>query len=152
MSGPPQRGREVRNLTLRGARGDWRWRHKIRSNPLSRLIYRIAVAILGLVIVVVGLVLVPFPGPGWLVVFFGLGIWASEFRWAQWLRRRAEGMLKAWTQWVRPQPWWIQGLVLLATIAAVLLVFWVLFVISGVPGYLPDTFQEWLHQVPGLPR
>ena len=34
---------------------------------------------LGLVLVVGGLVLVPLPGPGWLIVILGIAVWASEF-------------------------------------------------------------------------
>jgi len=30
-----------------------------------------------------GLALVPLPGPGWLIVFLGLGIMATEFAWAE---------------------------------------------------------------------
>jgi hypothetical protein len=60
---PPGDG-EDRNLTLDAASEDWRWRRKIRSNRPSRLIYRLVVAVIGLVIVVVGLIMVPFPAPG----------------------------------------------------------------------------------------
>jgi hypothetical protein len=49
-----------------------------------------------------------------------------------------------------PKPWWVKALTLLATVAAVAAFFWLLFVISGVPGYLPDTVEEWLRLVPGL--
>jgi uncharacterized protein (TIGR02611 family) len=146
----PDGGRADDNLTEDTSNGDWRWRAKIRSNRNSRLIYRVVVAIIGLVIVLVGLIMVPFPGPGWLVVFIGLAVWASEFEWAQRLRHRAGGTLKAWTDWLKPQPWWIQGIVLVLTIAAVAAVFWLLLLVSTVPSYLPDLVQEWLKKVPGL--
>ena len=75
------------NITLDAAEDDWEWRRKIRSNPHSHGIYRVVVGVVGLIIVVLGLIMVPFPGPGWLVVFLGLAIWASEFEWAQRVRR-----------------------------------------------------------------
>jgi uncharacterized protein (TIGR02611 family) len=40
---------------------------------------RWAIGAVGGCVVILGLVLVPLPGPGWLVVFFGLGILATEF-------------------------------------------------------------------------
>jgi len=58
---------------------DWEWRRKIRSNPHSHLIYRIVVGVVGTAIFVLGLIMVPFPGPGWLVVLLGLAVLASEF-------------------------------------------------------------------------
>ena len=119
------------------------------NHPLHR-VYRIAVGVIGLVIVVGGLIMVPFPGPGWLVVFLGLGVWASEFEWAQRLLQRARNTLKAWSEWLKPQSWWVKGLVLLLTAAAVAAIFWLLFLMSGVPGFFPDTVETWLKRVPGL--
>jgi uncharacterized protein (TIGR02611 family) len=147
--GPPGDG-EDRKVTLDAAGEDWWWRRKIRSNRPSRLIYRLVVAVIGLVIVAVGLIMVPFPGPGWLVVFIGLAVWASEFERAQRLLRLARGTLEAWTRWLIRQPWWMRGLVLLITIATVAAVVWLLLLISGVPVYFPDLVQEWLKKVPGL--
>jgi uncharacterized protein (TIGR02611 family) len=51
---------------------------------------RMAVAVVGFVVLVVGLVLIPLPGPGWLVVFAGLAILATEFAWAERLLRYAK--------------------------------------------------------------
>ena len=58
----PGRG-DDHNITLDAADDDWEWRRKIRSNPHSHLIYRIVVGVVGLIIVVLGLIMVPFPGP-----------------------------------------------------------------------------------------
>lgn len=44
---------------------------------------RIAVTIAGFVVVLVGIVLIPLPGPGWLIVFGGLAILATEYVWAR---------------------------------------------------------------------
>jgi len=99
---------------------------------------------------VVGLIMVPFPGPGWFVVLLGLAVWASEFEWAQRLLHRAKHTLMTWNQWLRPQPWWVQGLALLVTAVSVAVIFWLVFLISGVPGFFPDAVQEWIKKVPGL--
>ena len=45
--------------------------------------WRIGVAILGGAITVLGAIFLITPGPGWLVIFAGLGILASEFAWAE---------------------------------------------------------------------
>ena len=42
----------------------WRWRRKIRENPSQLAVYRVAVAIAGLIFVVLGVVTGPLPGPG----------------------------------------------------------------------------------------
>ena len=145
-----QGGGDDHNVTLDAADDDWEWRRKIRSNQHSHRIYRIVVGVVGMIIVVGGLVMVPVPGPGWLVVFLGRAIWASEFEWAQRLLHRAKGTLRAWTEWLRPQPWWMKGLVLLVTLAAVAAIFWLLFLISGVSSFLPDPVVDLLMKLPGL--
>ena len=71
------------NITLDANDDRWEWRRRIRSNPASHRAYRTVVAVLGPVVVVAGLIAVPAPGPGWLIVFIGVSIWASEFEWAQ---------------------------------------------------------------------
>jgi uncharacterized protein (TIGR02611 family) len=146
----PQQDSQDHSATADAARGDWEWRRKIRSNPHTHLIYRIVVGVVGLLIVVPGLLLVPAPGPGWVIVFVGLAVWASEFEWAQRLLRFAKDTLDRWSKLLRPQPWWVKGLVLLLTIAAVAALFWLLFLVSGVPAYAPDPVEEWLRKIPGL--
>ena len=85
--------RRDHNLTLDAQDDDWAWRRRIRANPVTARVYRITVAVLGLVIVVGGLIVVPAPGPGWLIVFAGVSVWATEFEWAQrLLHRRARAV------------------------------------------------------------
>ena len=131
---------------------DWEWRRRIRANPHSYRIYRWVVGIVGGVVAVGGLALVPLPGPGWLIVFVGIGILASEFEPAQRLRDWGKDRLKDWTDWLSPKPLWVKGLVGLATLALVLAFFWAVFTLSGVPGWLPDFAETRLVQLPGLGR
>jgi uncharacterized protein involved in cysteine biosynthesis len=84
------------------------------------------------------------------VVLLGLAVLASEFEWAQRLLHTARRTLKSWTEWLKPQAWWVKGLVLLVTAAAVAAIFWVLFLISGVPPFFPDSIERWVRKVPGL--
>lgn len=129
---------------------DREWLRKIRANPHTHLIFRVVVGVVGLFLVVLGLILVPFPGPGWAVVFAGLFVWSLEFIWAQRLLRRARGTLQVWNEWFQPQPWWVKVLVLLFVGALVAAFFWLLFAASGVPTFFPDTVENWLSKLPGL--
>jgi uncharacterized protein (TIGR02611 family) len=45
--------------------------------------YRVLFVIAAFVILIGGLALVPLPGPGWAIVFIGLGMLALEFKWAE---------------------------------------------------------------------
>lgn len=150
MSRRTRRGGDDHNVTLDAADDDWEWRRKIRSNPHSHRIYRVVVGVVGLIIVVIGLLLVPFPGPGWLVVFLGLAIWASEFEWAQRLLHHAKRTLRAWTEWLKPQPWWMKGLTFLVIAAVVAAIFWLMLLISGISSFLPDWVVDLLVKLPGL--
>jgi uncharacterized protein (TIGR02611 family) len=62
-----------------------------RSKPLH-LSWQVGVFIVGLAVVGAGIVMLPLPGPGWLVIFGGIAIWATEFVWAQlvlrWTKRK----------------------------------------------------------------
>jgi len=129
---------------------DWAWRRRIRSSPTSNRVYRVVVGVVGLLIVVGGMALVPLPGPGWVIVFLGLGVWASEFEWAQNLLSFARERLRRWSEWLKPRPWWVKGLVGLGTAVLVGAVFYLLFLVSGVPGLVPDQAAAWLVRLPGL--
>jgi uncharacterized protein (TIGR02611 family) len=79
------------------------FRDRIRAHLALGPTYRAVVAVVGLAVVLLGLFLIPFPGPGWLVVFLGLGILATEFVWAERLLDYARGKVRGWTDWARRQ-------------------------------------------------
>lgn len=79
--------------------------HIIRANPTGRIALKVGVAVLGAIVVAVGLVLIPLPGPGWALVILGLAIWAIEFVWAKHLLHFTRLQVRRWTGWVRRQPW-----------------------------------------------
>jgi uncharacterized protein (TIGR02611 family) len=67
-----------------GIKRRWaRWRDGLRERRSLDLTYRIAVGVVGLLVLGAGIVAIPYPGPGWAIVFLGLGILATEFEWAQ---------------------------------------------------------------------
>ncbi|MGN6597851.1 MAG: PGPGW domain-containing protein [Actinomycetes bacterium] len=61
-------------------------RARTPSSPLRRA----AVAVAGTLVVALGVVLLPLPGPGMVVIVAGLGILATEFVWAERLLKRAK--------------------------------------------------------------
>lgn len=60
-----------------------RLRRKFAQHWVTDALWRIAVGVLGGTIVFIGLVALIGPGPGWLLLFIGFGILASEFAWAE---------------------------------------------------------------------
>src|SRR5262245_32988095 len=75
----------------------------VRANRTARLAMRVTIAILGGLVVATGVVLIPLPGPGWLIVLAGLAIWAVEFVWARHLLQFTRDKLLKWTAWVGRQ-------------------------------------------------
>ncbi|GAB3588939.1 hypothetical protein GCM10027446_00070 [Angustibacter peucedani] len=128
----------------------WQWRARLKRNPTTRRLYRGAVLVVGLALLVVGIIAIPLPGPGWALVFVALAVLASEFEPADRLLQFARRHVRRWTTWIGDQPLWVRGVVALATLALVLALFWTYFALTGVPGWLPDVGRDLLLQVPGL--
>ncbi|MBO3752629.1 hypothetical protein J5X84_41815 [Streptosporangiaceae bacterium NEAU-GS5] len=74
--------------------------------------------------VIGGLILVPFPGPGWLIVFLGLALLATEFAWAQGVLGFARRQVGAATDWIKRQSWPIRILAGVLTAALALTIVW----------------------------
>ena len=110
--------------------------HKAVKKPL--------IAIAGGVVLVVGIVMIPYPGPGWIVVFAGLAILASEFTWAQKILDKAKGFYDAWQVWLKRQNLVIRVLILAATGLIVLLTIWLLDVFGMIDSLL-KLHYSWLH-------
>lgn len=75
----------------------------VRSNPTGRIALKTAIAIVGALVVLLGVALIPLPGPGWLIVIAGMAIWAIEFHWARRLLAFTRRNVHAWTRWVTRQ-------------------------------------------------
>jgi uncharacterized protein (TIGR02611 family) len=114
-----------------------RFRAFIRRHRSLNVAYRAVVAVLGAAIMVTGFALIPLPGPGWLIVFAGLALLATEFAWAERLLQYGRGKLQAWTQWMLRQSLAVRGLVTLLGLGVVVGVIGLLVRVQGVPGWLP---------------
>ncbi|MFG1669155.1 TIGR02611 family protein [Streptomyces sp. Y7] len=64
----------------------------IKARRALHLSWQVGVFVIGLAIVVAGIILLPLPGPGWVIIFAGMAVWATEFVWAQlvlrWTKRK----------------------------------------------------------------
>jgi uncharacterized protein (TIGR02611 family) len=97
--------------------------------PGGWVAWRIGITVIGVAVIAVGIVLLPLPGPGWLIIFGGLGLLATEYTWAARLLARARSLVNRWTQWALHKPLWARVLIGLAGVvllAAVLLGSWYL--------------------------
>lgn len=103
MSRPEDDAERAERLGKPIARFMARWRAAIRRRPWLDVLYRVIITVLGSVTAIVGLILVPLPGPGWLIVFLGLTVLGSEYHWARrilgWLRRTLARFWERWNAW-----------------------------------------------------
>ena len=83
-----------------GVRG---FRARVRSTPVGRIAWRVAVTIAGVAVIAVGIVLLPLPGPGWLIIFAGLGLLGTEYAWARRLLTWLRDIVLRWTKWAARQ-------------------------------------------------
>lgn len=81
-----------------------RFRARVRAIPGGRLAWRLVVTVVGAVILAVGIVLLPLPGPGWLIIFAGIGVWSTEYAWAARLLRWTRDQVARYS--ARLRAWW----------------------------------------------
>jgi uncharacterized protein (TIGR02611 family) len=103
-----------------------RWRESFRHRRVVNVTYRIVVGVVGLVIFAVGIVAIPYPGPGWAIVIVGLGVLATEFDWARHWLSFARKRYDAVTDWFRRQGRWVQAVGATFSAAVVLTTLWLL--------------------------
>lgn len=118
------------------APGPWAQRRAmIAERPTLNMAYRIVVGVIGTLVLIAGIVAIPYPGPGWLIVFAGLGILASEFAWAHrvlgWVKVRYDRFMA----WFSRQNLLVKGIGVLFTAAIVVLTLWVLGTFGLVGGW-----------------
>ncbi|CAN3128677.1 TIGR02611 family protein [Mycobacterium sp. smrl_JER01] len=126
-----------------------RWRDRLRERRLVNLTYRMTVGVVGLLVLVVGIVAIPYPGPGWAIVFVGLAILATEFDWARRLLAYVRIRYDAAMGWFKRQGLWVQVLGALFTFAVVVVTLW-LFGVLGFMGGLLGLDYGWLDSPVGI--
>lgn len=99
---------------------------------------------LGTVVLALGILAIPYPGPGWAIVFVGLAILASEFTWAKRVLHYARGKYDAWTDWLRRKSVPVRLGVLALTGLVVLATLWLLGALYLVAGWVGLDGWTWL--------
>ncbi|MEU0085357.1 TIGR02611 family protein [Streptomyces sp. NPDC006274] len=81
----PEAAQEERELGSRAP-------HFIKRSRTLHVSWQVGVFVVGLAVVLAGVSMLVLPGPGWVVIFGGMAIWATEFVWAQlvlrWTKRK----------------------------------------------------------------
>jgi uncharacterized protein (TIGR02611 family) len=132
---------ETRSLRERIA--ETRWRRRLAARRTVDHAYRVGVGIVGALIVALGLAAIPLPGPGWLIVFAGLFVLATEFLWAERLLEFTKGHVQRWTEWAARQAIWVRLLLGAATAAFVYGVLVLTLHLAGVPSWIPGWVPLW---------
>ena len=135
---------------LRDAKRRWEdWRDTLRERPTLDLAYRVGVGVVGLVVLGLGILAIPYPGPGWAIVFVGLAILATEFEWARraltWTRERYDRFMG----WFTAQGPAVKTLGFVLTAAVVAVTLWLLGAVGFAAGLL-GIEQPWMKSPIGL--
>lgn len=69
--------------------------HHVRHNHRLGFLLRYVTITVGVLVTAVGAITIPYPGPGWAIVFLGLLILSQELEWAARLRHWIMGKLNA---------------------------------------------------------
>ena len=111
------------------------------TNPTEKKkschLQKLLTAVIGGLVVIIGIIAIPYPGPGWLIVFAGLGILAREFPWAARLLKVVKGRYDEWYEWVKHQGIIVKALLFLFTSIIVVVTIWL------INGY--GLLNDWLH-------
>lgn len=94
---------------------------RVRNN-----IRRTLILFLGWAVVLLGIVLLPYPGPGTLIIFGGLAILAREFSWAHDLLVWAKQFFHKWHIWFRKQPLVIKAFFGILTFLTGFVILWMI--------------------------
>lgn len=147
-SGPPTDARTHRHHVLIDPEEDrWAWRRRIRRNPHRLRIYRVGIGIAGILLICLGLITGPLPGPGGIpLVLLGLAVWSSEFEWAHRLRQRFKDEIRKFHGWSpgRKALFWVAFFGACASFGYGYLM------ILGVPFWMPDVGAHLLERLPGV--
>ena len=120
-----------------------RRRRRIAARRAMEPPYRVLVAVVGTLVLAVGIVAIPLPGPGWLIVIAGLFVLATEFGWAERLLEYTRHRVGQWTEWLGRQSVLVRLGIAVLTAAFVFGVVVVTLHVTGVPQWTPGWVPLW---------
>lgn len=82
------------------------------------------IGFVGWAVLLLGIVMIPYPGPGWVVVFIGLSILAREFQWASDMHDYTHAKYHDWQKWLKVQPAYIKAIFWVLTFVTVVVTVW----------------------------
>jgi uncharacterized protein (TIGR02611 family) len=126
-----------------------RWRDRLRERRRAEFVYRIVVGVVGVAVLIVGILAIPYPGPGWAIVFVGLGILATEFDWARRLLAYAKERYDKVMDWFHRQHASVQILGGVLTALFVAATLWLLGALDWT-AELVGLEHEWLNSPIGI--
>lgn len=126
-----------------------RWRERVRGNRSTNALYRTLVGVTGAVVLAGGIVAIPYPGPGWAIVFVGLAILASEFAWAHHTLRFVKGRYDGFMDWFGRQSPWLRGTGAVLTMMVVLGTLWMIGALDMMAGWV-GVDRQWMQSPIGL--
>lgn len=104
---------------------------------------RLVISIAGGIVLLIGLVMLIYPGPGWLVIFAGLAILSTEFKFASNILDWLKDKYALWLHWFKRQHGITKFLAAMASGAVVILTLWLTNTLSLVNS-LFNLNQAWL--------
>jgi uncharacterized protein (TIGR02611 family) len=125
------------------------WREWLRQRRTTNAIYRTLVGVTGAVVLVGGIIAIPYPGPGWAIVFIGLAILASEFAWAHHTLKFAKGRYDAFMGWFGGQALWFRAVGTLLTGLVVVGTLWLVGALGLMAGWA-GVDEQWLQSPIGI--
>lgn len=113
-------------------------RYAIRQNKHMDRTYRVGVAVVGTVMILIGAVMVPLPTPGfgWVMIFLGLGVLSTEFAWAHRVTHFVRRCYDAVAHWFARQSWASKTGMIGATVVIVLAGTWAIGLVGIVAGWV----------------
>jgi uncharacterized protein (TIGR02611 family) len=93
---------------------------------MKKRIRKTLVSIVGFIVLIAGIIMIPYPGPGWLVVFAALGILSMEYAWAKRALNFGKRKYDSWNAWTARQGTGLKVSLFIATTVVVVLTLWLL--------------------------
>lgn len=130
----------------------------LKTNPRWGWCVRPLTLLGGWLVVVVGLITIPLPGPGWVTVFVGVGILSLELEWPHRLLAWSLGKYEHFDDWWNRQSWLVRGVLLFLLLVLIWVVFALLFWVfwrTGLLHWADRWIGPWVEKLPdwvGLSR